>query len=338
MKQTCTLLLIIMAFVCVKQGYGLFSKDLPIKNHLNGNLSDIAEEVVAIPLETANGIRIEKARYIRQEGKNLFLISDDILYHFNRNGQFICRITRPEDIIVAGYVVNPAQQQLIVLGNTNDIFYYSYGGKLLDKKKLKSDFPHRRMLSASMYKGHIWSIEEKASPDETLSDRSYIEREVVKYDTSFQKIESQKLIHADLGRRQYAPACFAPQLSVSEETDTLYAYEASPLPDHLIRDSLYLKEKKEAGNDLFPEKEIGLFPIRFGKRMWISCYQNNNRSEQNYTFCYDTLKHESWLVKGGLTDNFYQTGCITQLEAMDLSGNNYCFYKSSTLFIVKLKA
>lgn len=337
MKRTCILLLTILAVVCLKQGYGLFSEESSTQARPTGNLSDIAEEVVAIPLQTADGTRIEKARNIRQEGQNMFLISNNILYRFNRNGAFICRITNPEDILVAGYVVNPAQKQLIVLGNTDDIFYYSYGGKLLGKKKLKSDLPDRRMLSVSMHKGHIWSIEEKVSRSDSLPETACIEREVVKYDTSFHPLEVRKLVHADLGRPQCLPACFAPQLSVTEDTGALYAYEAPSRPEHLVRDSLYLRHRMEAENSLFPEQEVALFPVRFGKRLWISSYRSKEPDGQDYTFCYDTLKNESWEVKGGLADNFYQTGRISRLEPLDLYGNRYSFCKASTLFIVKLK-
>ena len=337
MKRTCTILLTILTIFCLKQGYDLFTDKNSIESPVSGNLSDIAEEVIAIPLETANGIRIQKARNIRQQGQDLFLISNDILYRFNRNGKFICRITNPHDIKVAGYVINPAQHQLIVLGNTNDIFYYSFGGKLLCKKKLKSDLSDHRMLSATMYKNHVWSVEEKVKQKDTLSNTPYVEHEVVQYDTSFHKIGSKKLVHANLDRPQYAPACFSPQLSVEKETDELYAYEASPSSEYLIRDSLYIRKTRENKNSSYNNREITLFPVRFGKRIWISSYQSSKNDDHNYTFCYDTLQNKLWQVKGGLIDNFYQTGKIADLQTFDLYGNNYCFYTSETLFIVKLK-
>ena len=86
------------------QGYTLFAKEKPLQHHTEGHLSDIAEEVVKIPLEPAEGIRIKNARNIQQEGKSLFLISNNVLYRFHRNGKFICRISDPQEIIVAGYL------------------------------------------------------------------------------------------------------------------------------------------------------------------------------------------------------------------------------------------
>lgn len=355
MKRTCQTLLILFVLLCAKQGYDVFFKETPLEKQFSGSLSDISEEVIAIPLKTAPGHSIEKARNIRQEGKNFFLISQKTIYRFNREGEFICRVTDPEEIQVAGYVVNPARQELIVLGNTDDIYYYSYDGKILDKKKLKCDLPDRKIFSASLYQNHIWSIEEKAHRADTAPETSCLEREVVKYDTSFRKIETRTLAFADLGRADYIPSCFAPQLSVKKDTGELYAYEPSTRPDELIRDTLYLRSKqKEAGSKPVGKNTVSLFPLRFGKRMWIATYTNQAHSKDNYTFCYDTLKNRYWQVEGGLKDNFYRTGTISGLEAMDLFADTYCFCKSgeeikkafpqearsgnSVLFIVKLKS
>ena len=150
MKRTFTYLLLLVLLVCGKQAYNLLISNESIRSNPTGALSDIADEVIAIPLQDSGTHSIKEAKYIRQEGDNLFLISNETLYRFNRKGEFICRITHPDDIRVAGYVVNPANQQLIVLGNTDDIFYYSFNGDLLTRKKLKCDLPeNRHMLSIS---------------------------------------------------------------------------------------------------------------------------------------------------------------------------------------------
>lgn len=355
MKRTCLALLAFLLVIFAKQGYEVFWKEAPLRKHFSGSLSDISEEVVAIPLETAGGEKIETARNIREEGKNLFLISKETVYRFNRKGEFICRITDPDQIRAAGYVLNPAHRQVIVLGNTDDIYYYSYEGKLLEKKKLKCDLPDRKMFSASLYQNHIWAIEEKTTRPDTSCETSCLEREVVIYDTSFHKVETRQLMPADLGRSPYIPPCFAPRLSVKKDTGELYAYEPSMQPEELIRDTLYLRSAQERGRQEEPnEKTVRLFPLRFGRRMWVSTYTNRENMQDNYTFCYDTLKNQYWQVRGGLKDNFYQTGMVDRLEAMDLFADTYCFCKSgeeikesfphqarkgnSVLFIVKLKS
>ena len=115
MKRTFTYyLLLLVLLVCGKQAYNPLISNESIRATLPEPLSDIADEVIAIPLQDPGTHSIKEAKYIRQEGDNLFLISNETLYRFNRKGEFICRITHPDDIRVAGYVVNPANQQLIV--------------------------------------------------------------------------------------------------------------------------------------------------------------------------------------------------------------------------------
>ena len=337
MKKTGLFLLTLFVAVCLWQGYQRLTSQEEQQNHTEGYLSDIAEEVVAIPLESANGIHIETARQIRQEGKNLFLINNNVLYRFHRNGQFICRISDPEEISVAGYLIHPAQRQLIVMGNTNDIFYYTYEGKLIDKKKLTSNLPDRRIFSMSVHQNKIWSVEEQTTAHKQSGQADKVNHQVVIYDTSFHKIAERKLTHADMGRRQPLPAFYNPQLCISADTGSLYAYQPTVQPNYLLRDSLYISRLKRGSNPWGSEKEVYLYPLRMGRRMWISCYQPASDSRHNYTFCYDSYRQRSWQIKGGFIDNFYQTGAIARLEPLDLQGDQYYFVKPSTLYIVKIK-
>ena len=354
MKRTFLFLLILIVVVYAKQAYNLHLSNLFAKERITGSLSDVAEEVIAIPLEPAGDYQIKKARNVRQEGKNLFLISDETLYRYSRNGEFICRITNPAEIKVAGYVVNQLQHELIVLGNTDDIFYYSYEGELLEKKKLKSDLPEQKMLSVSMHKDRIWMMEEHVSVD-TETNISKIEKQVVGYDTSFRKKETRKLIHSDLGREQYMPACFSPQLFVDKGSDLLYAHSPSLQPEHLLTDTLYLKQRWR--NQLISawyDNSVPLFPVNPGSRFWLSTYTCSSDESLSYTFFYDTKTEQGIQVQGGFHDNFYQTGRVEEIENMDMYNQTYCFCKSGkdvenlfpdktkgdenvVLFIVKLK-
>lgn len=349
MKRTFVMLLVGMLLVCARQTYTIFTAGAgaaPVR-HLTGCLSDIAEEVVAIPLESPPGDSIDQARQIRREGRELFLINRGVLYRFGCDGRFLSRITDPADIRVAGYIVNPVRRQLIVLGNTDDIFYYSFDGCLLEKKKLKSEWPGHRVLTAAYHKGHIWSVEEKpavstrkaatsattpaaaplAGVKPASAPANKFEREVVEYDASFRRLDAHLLVEADLGREGRLAACFAPRLSVAEDTGALYAYEPMFTSEHLLRDTLYLKEKWENAErgGLSDTGAIRLYPLCFGSRMWISSYANAADAKQNYLFCYDTRKQTYWEVAGGLRDDFYQTGVVGRLDRMGLDGEVYSY-------------
>ena len=94
--------------------------------------------------------------------------------------------------------MNPANQQLIVLGNTDDIFYYSFNGDLLTRKKLKCDLPeNRHMLSISMHNNRIFTTEECVHGD-TAGKTATIEKQIVEYDSSFHKLQSHTIRPVDL--------------------------------------------------------------------------------------------------------------------------------------------
>ncbi len=355
MKRTFTYLLLLVLLVCGKQAYNLLISNESIRNNPTGALSDIADEVIAIPLQDSGTHSIKEAKYIRQEGDNLFLISNETLYRFNRKGEFICRITHPDDIRVAGYVVNPANRQLIVLGNTDDIFYYSFNGDLLTRKKLKCDLPeNRHMLSISMHNNRIFTTEECVHGD-TARQTATIEKQIVEYDSSFHKLQSHTIRPVDLERSACPIGCIAPEVAVEPGSGTVYAYAPSYQPGNLLRDTLYIKQKRQsqALENLAGKNTLPLLPIRMGSRFWVSTYYNAEDESRNYTFCYDTEKEEYWQVKEGLKDNFYQTGNVLRMDPIDPYCHSYCFSKSGedlrnifpseaqgeslVLFIVKLK-
>ena len=153
MKQITYIILAAMLLLCGGFGYERLMADRDTDMNRKGELSDIAESVTAIPLKPINGKSLTDAHDIQKDGNDLFLICQGILYRFNRQGELVCQITQPEEIKVAGYLVHSLKKQLIVLGNVDDIYYYTFDGELLFKKKLRKDFNEEQLLSAVLYKG-----------------------------------------------------------------------------------------------------------------------------------------------------------------------------------------
>lgn len=347
MKRAFVVLLVIVVLVVGKQGYDTYMSAMYVQEKLTGSLSDIAEEVVAIPLQPAGEHRIGKAHSIRKEGGSLFLVSEDVLYHYSINGQFICRITRPEDIRVAGYLVNPLEKELIVYGNADDVFYYSYDGKPKGHRKLKSDDPKKRILSLAIHQGHILSLEENSYMDPD-TQQVFLRKELVAYDTSFHKLGAYPLAVPGLGRKSYIASCINPRICIDPDTGRIYAYSASVEPQHLPLDTLslnrYWRGNIEGGVSYLSSMAAG--------RFWLSSYHGSEDPEKNYTFCFDRSTCEYRQMDKGWHDNFYKTGYVEQLEAMDIYNSSYCFSKSgkeikkafpdhvagnAVVFIVKMK-
>lgn len=354
MKRTFSIILALFVIVYGKQAYDVFTAYYFSYHHTSGTLSDIAEEVVAIPLDTKGGEQIDKVKNIRQVGNDLFLISNGVLYRFAHNGELICRITQPEELQVAGYVVNEVNRELIVLGNTDDIFYYTYEGNILEKKKMKSDLAHHRLETFSMFGDKIWTVEEAAFVDEDTLETT-IQKRVVTYDRDFEKLETRMLVSANLGRNQFLTVNQTPRLFVEKDTGMVYAVSPELVSDNILQDTLFVKTNwRSQLSASYYQNTVPVFPMSFGSRYWLSVCSGQEKEEDNYTFCYDNTSYFSWQAKGGLKDNFYKTGLIPDLEAIDIYARSYAYAKSgkevkkafpgrkandnAVVFIVKLKA
>ncbi len=327
MKRTFLLLLFTLIILYVHEGYKIIT-DKPLTESLkNGLLSDIAGEVRAIPLRPPGESPIEKARGVRQEGDNVFLVSNDILYRFNKSGEFLCRVTDPQIIKVGGYLIDPLKRILIVMGNTDDIHYYSFSGELINCKKLESDGLSRKIHSITYHDKFIWAAEERMNWDEATQEIR-IEKEIVKYDSFFRKIESFPITATGLEEKAFCPYSFPFQLGIIKDTGNIYAYAPYMHPENLLRDTLIIRNGYK--NPIYQSfhDEVTVYPLRFGNRYWISTYLDPYETASNYTFCFDRESNKSWLITGGFKDNFYQTGFISDMQPIDAYGNQYCYWKT----------
>ena len=323
MRQTFIGLALLMFIMSIGQVRKLLRENEQPFSWQSGSLADIAKEVIAIPLQDSGKRQITEAASVRLEGDNLFLISEETLYRFTRKGEFVCAITRPEEMRVAGYVIDPVQRQLIVFGNVNDIFYYTFDGELLRCKKLTSDFGNKRQLYAAVYhKGHVLTVEAAAAKQEM----QLYQRELVEYDTTFQLIGARAIQPMSLMRTDEPIGYLPPIVAIDSSSERPYAYAPSLQPQHLLRDTLFIWQKRQQLAVLEQgEADCPLLPIQMGRRFWIASYRSSSDGEQGYTFCYDTLKGHYWQTEDGLEDEFYHTGKVGLLEAMDPYGDCYCF-------------
>jgi hypothetical protein len=335
MKRAFFVLTLFMIALYGRLGYELFTDDCLLESSLSGSLSDIAETVTAIPLQSAGGEAINTINCFRQEKDNFFLVSNHILYRFHISGTFICRITSPEVMQVAGYVIDSQAKQLIVLGNKDDIHYYSFTGKLLDRKKITGDEFHR-IQSIVMHDNYIWTTEENVRFDSSTKQLC-IEKQAVKYDSSFHKVEAYKLSAADLTDKSLCSSFLQLELAIAEDTGNVYAYSPSFTPDHLLQDSLLLRHRQLTSGHSLYAGDVFVYPFRFGRRYWLSSYHNPADPAQDYTFCFDRDSSKSWQVAGGFNDDFYHTGRVSNLQALDAYSNSYYYYKPGIVFIARLK-
>ena len=84
MRKTFNLLFVCLIALYGRIGYQIIhNTDLP-QCQPEGSLSDVAEEVIAIPLETNKHCSLKKIRMIKRDREDLFLVSDRPFQQFRQ--------------------------------------------------------------------------------------------------------------------------------------------------------------------------------------------------------------------------------------------------------------
>lgn len=282
MKKTCLLLLLFISILYIREGYHVLCNDIPVKSSDKGSLSDVAKEVIAIPLETKPDCRLNYATQIKREGNELFLVSKSQIYHFDCSGKFVNQVTYNNHFAVTDYVIDPIEKQLLVMDDRENVYYYDYAGVLLEKKSLAGINPLKSPTRMIYHDRHIWMTAQSVSPG-----RQYVDQWLYKFDTTLTLLDTRKLTAADLGRF-YIGGCISPELSVAG--GNVYAYSPSTQPEEILADTLYLINR----NRLNIHKDYSsILPVCIAGRYLVSTYSYAADEELNYTFCYDRQNQRS---------------------------------------------
>lgn len=89
---------------------GIFSctyheKNIPINDKaiIKNYLSDISEEIVAIPLETTSACQIKEIKQVQQTGSDIFLLNENEIYHFHHSGNYLNKISLDNNAAIRSY-------------------------------------------------------------------------------------------------------------------------------------------------------------------------------------------------------------------------------------------
>ena len=188
MRKTFNLLFICLIALYGRIGYQVIhNTDLP-QCQLEGSLSDVAEEVIAIPLETNGHCSLKKIKMIKRDREDIFLVSDRRLYHFNSSGQFLGQITayRPgtkQPVELADYAVDPVRDRLIVIGTGQEVYYYDYNGQLLFQSILPQDASWKTFGHMAYYDNHLWATIDLVNSENKQAPT--VEQWLYKFDLGF---------------------------------------------------------------------------------------------------------------------------------------------------------
>ena len=341
MKRTFTLLFITILLVYGYQMYRVISDDGRVTSTDEGRLSDIAEQVTAIPLETDACGRLGEINRVRRDGTHIFLLNGKRLHHFTSTGQYMGEIgnggneTRFE---ITDYDIDPQRKQLIVVSREGKVRYYTYEGKQLAETVVPQERNWRAFGRIAYYSDSLWATVEQIGPQATIEQWLY------RFDRQFNVKERRRLHAAALGR----PAIdYMPDPQISVANGHVYVQASSVQPAYLLDDTLHLIRSRQL--EISPDY-AAILPLQIGPRFLFAICPN----QTNYTFCFDQKKKKAYHAIGGFKDDFYQTGPINNLQPIDIENRSYCFtrndmslqksllaedfHSDTVLFFVKTKA
>jgi hypothetical protein len=310
------LFLLFLAIVsCVHQERKYYSAD---GTEIRDCLSDIAVEVVAVPLESNEYCRLGELRQVKCDGQDVFIRSGNGIYHFDRTGKFKNRFAVEAGRHICDYVPDPLRKQVMILDSVQYLSCHAYDGQALFLMDPGRPALWQTILHIACYGDSLWIAAERLTAD------SRFEKRFFRMDFDGRIPEDYGLAEAGQGRFSLS-GHLSPELAVAGD-GRLYVYSPSSLKETILQDTLHLLSG-EALPPAVPTGALCVMPVRVDSRFLFASRQKNESEKENYMFLYDRKKNKTYSVQG-FVDDFYRTGPIKDLQALDVHSHAYCYYRS----------
>lgn len=303
-------------------GYEMY-KNSHLKVYNEGKLSAIAEDIIAIPLETKEECRIKKIEKVRATSSYLFIASQGRLFQFTDKGKYIRQIT---PFSLTDFTIDTQHQRIIAIEQQHMVSYYDFNGNRLATQDLSANPTWDKLHKIEFFHDSLWITADLLFQDSSNPAIQRIETHICRFDTEFNLLESQALSPANIGRP--ANEFFLTPEPVVTHQGEVYAFSPSMEPDYLLEDTLFIaKTTVQVNAGLIASGN--LFPVRRSGRFMLANYRNRTDDPSSYAFCYDIKEHKAYYSKEGFKDDLLKTGTITDLCALNMQNTSFCFVKGS---------
>jgi len=257
------------------------------------------------------------------------MISDNRLLHFNLQGEFINQIAgdinEENGKVIVEYVLNTDKQQALVIDSERNISTFDYSGNLISS--IQIDKPWRKLTALIYHDGFLWATAETLVENNDNPDSYLIEHKLYQLDMNINEISSLALHSAGVGKDRMFNSLLVDELLVGEQG--VYAYSTISDTAVLLQDTLHIAQQKKIPL-LYKDTPYGtacIYPVRTGKRYYLSTYYNSF-TDAGQTFCYDDKTLTAYMLPEGFRDDFFKTGYVSDFQPMDIYNASYCFLKS----------
>ena len=337
MKRAGFILLAILFLVYGYKGYEIVRQYMQdaVTVKTSGRLSEIADKIVAVPLETPDSGVVRNVKRVQTDENHLFLIGDQRLLQFDVSGKFVRQLTSSAnggETFFADYALDTDHHAVVAIDSQRNICKFDFAGNLLSKAKLEQ--PWHKLTAFAYHNGYFWLSAEYFVKNGPNPDTRQIVYGLFQFDSNMNEIACLPLHKADVGRDRLFDFCPVDELLADEHG--VYAYSSPVDMNSLLTDTLYIMQREEAPflyNGGYADAAC-IYPVRKGKRFRIAT--NYQSIDNHYTFCYDRTSHTAYVLPKGFKDDLQKTGYVNSLQPVDVNNNSYCYLKSGATLSKKI--
>lgn len=347
MKICFHILIVFIQIGCTHQKSGLNEIIVDSKNLSDFNISEIADSVIAISLETGGSSLLSFIRRVKFSDDFIYVADTRSLYRFDYNGSFINHVVKtgrgPGEIIAFyDFFIEQDSGIVDVLANRK-IIRLDSDGRLKQEIPI-TGFPEQIQKIDSSFLIHSCDFGIQ------FDDGKHNVSKIVRYDIDFNAQDT--LIIRDIP----SLAAFADPVSdfYSHSNNDTYFYYPSSLIEPITRDTLFrvehtkikpayklrfdehlyeLNQTQRFDREKPPFKKFLINSIFVSSSFLFSSY-SVERNE--YFFCFDIKNNKSYNMSKGFNDDFYNTGYI-QLKQFNFETNMAFFVKEGNEAAGKVK-
>jgi hypothetical protein len=314
---------------------------LQVNEAQNGcRLSDLAEKVTPILLETSEACLLAQQIQVRVDEDWLFVLSGQEIYLFNTDGVFLKQLVAkkdgPEGFIVNGFTLNTDKKELVIWTPQQVVYFFTYDGLLLRKQSLDDD---KQSLTIAYLHNAYWVKSQTLRED---NGAMIVDKWLLKYNSAFEKTDSVYLLSYE-GDHAFMSYDYSDEISIVGKKQ--YIHAPTTKRDRIVRDTLYLLEDgalkpalqinyghlsyQETGHPMMIGYPINLSPVQVSSRFLFSSYHEFTNERRGYgLYIYDKTREQDYWAKDGIEDDLYQTAHITRIESLDVSNESFYYYSN----------
>lgn len=347
MKFSFHILLAIFLFGCTDQEPELNEIRINSNDLGHFDISEIADSVIAIPLETGDSCLLSFVRKVKFSRDFIYIADTRSLYRFDHKGRFInqvIKIGRGPGEIIAFYDFFVEQNTDII-----DVFAYKKIIRLHSDGRIIQEIPvtgfsEQIQMIDSSFLVHTCDF---GIP---YDDGKHNVSKMVRFNKDF--VPEDTLIIMDIPN--VAASADPTAVFYSQANNKTYFYYPSSLIEPISRDTLFILENyvmipayklrfeeelyelnrtQEFDREKPPFKKFRINSIFVSSFFLFSSYSVENN---DYFFCYDNKNKKSYNMLNGYNDNTYNTG-YTQLKQFNFEINRVFFVKDGNQASGKIK-